>query len=66
VSELPKPYVSDYVGMDIRLAVNLTKMIQLSVVGQNLIKDHHTEFIPDNPPTKDVERSVYGKIVCRF
>jgi len=64
--ELPKPYVSEYIGLDVRLSWNMTKIIELSVVGQNLLQSHHTEFIPSSPKPKDIERSIYGKVICRF
>jgi iron complex outermembrane receptor protein len=66
VGELPDPYVSGYLGLDLRLAWKVIEPIELSVVGQNLASDHHTEFIPSSPATKDIERSVYAKLVCRF
>jgi iron complex outermembrane receptor protein len=66
IGELPKPHVSDYAGLDVRVGWRINKIIELSLVGQNLIKNAHTEFIPSNPAPKDIERSVYGKIACRF
>jgi iron complex outermembrane recepter protein len=66
IGELPEPYVSDYTGLDVRLSWRPHKMFELSVVGQNLMGKSHTEFIPDRPAPKDIERSVYGKIVCTF
>lgn len=64
--KLPEPYVSEYVGLDMRLSWTLTKMIELSVVGQNILQSHHTEYIPSSPAPKDIERSIYGKLICRF
>ncbi len=66
VGELPSPKVSGYVGLDIRLAWKLANRIELNLVGQNLVKSSHTEFIPSSKIAKDVERSVYMKVVCRF
>ena len=66
VGELPKPKVSGYVGLDIRLAWRLDKRIELNLVGQNLVKSSHTEFIPSSKIARDIERSVYVKVVCRF
>jgi len=66
VGELPKPKVSEYVGLDIRLAWKLDQRIELNLVGQNLVKSSHTEFIPSSLVAKDIERSVYAKVVCRF
>jgi iron complex outermembrane receptor protein len=66
VDNLPKPFVEKYAGLDMRLAWRIHKSLELSVVGQNLLQGNHTEFIPSSPPAKDIERSVYGKIACRF
>lgn len=66
VGRLPDPYVSEYAGLDVSLGIRLAKMVELNITGQNLLQDHHTEFIPSSPAPKDIERSVYGKIVCRF
>lgn len=65
IGELPQPYVSDYIALDIRLSWNLTKMIEISVVGQNILQSHHTEFIPSSPETKDIERGIYGKVIWK-
>jgi iron complex outermembrane receptor protein len=66
VGELSDPYVSDYIGLDLRLGWSVNKVVELSIVGQNLVDSGHTEFIPDSPATKDVERSIYGKILFTF
>jgi iron complex outermembrane receptor protein len=66
VSELPAPQVNEYFGLDLQVTVRVHKMIELNVTGQNLLQDHHTEFIPSSPAAKDIERSFYGKIICRF
>jgi iron complex outermembrane receptor protein len=66
ISKLSQPYVSDYIGLDVRLSWKVNKIIELSMVGQNLVKKSHTEFVPTSPAAKNIERSVYGKIACRF
>lgn len=66
VGELPEPYVSDYVGLDMQLWWKISKIIEVNVTGQNLLQEFHTEFIPDSPPAKSMERSVYAKLICRF
>jgi iron complex outermembrane receptor protein len=66
IGELPKPKVSEYVGLDIRLAWKLDRRIELNLVGQNLVKSSHTEFIPSSRKAKDIERGFYAKVVCRF
>ncbi|HEY1038501.1 MAG TPA: TonB-dependent receptor [Bacteroidia bacterium] len=65
VSQLPKPEVPYYMGLDFRIAWKPIKNIELSVVGQNLLDIRHREFIASTP-VREIERSIYGKIVCRF
>ncbi len=59
--------VSNYVEAGIRLAWQPTKRVEISVVGQNLLNNRHTEYVisKPNPPT-EIERSIYGKIICRL
>lgn len=52
-------YQPDYFSADARLAW-VTKNIEISLNGQNLWEEKHTEFIYVIP------RSVYGKVVVRF
>jgi iron complex outermembrane receptor protein len=66
VSKLSDPYVSDYTGLDIRLAWRIIDAIELNIVGQNLLQKSHTEFIPDSPYPKSIERSIYIKLVGRL
>ena len=65
VDQLPKPVVPYYVGLDVRIGLKLTKYLEFNIVGQNLLYDTHAEFIASTPPRK-IERSIYGKITCRF
>ena len=66
VDKLPKPYVQAYTGLDLRAAWNLCKTLELSIVGQDLLDKRHLEFIPASPAPRDMQRSVYGEIICRF
>lgn len=65
IDKLPKPDVSGYAGLDFRIAWKLNKIIELSVVGQNLLDSRHPEFVATTPP-REIKRSIYGKIVCRL
>jgi iron complex outermembrane receptor protein len=65
VGELPNQRVPAYATADARLAWQPTSAIELSVVGQNLFDPRHPEF--GTPATRrEVERSLYGKVTCRF
>jgi iron complex outermembrane recepter protein len=61
----PADPVGAYAELDVRLAWQLRPRIQLSLVGQNLLHDHHLEF--GLPLTgQKIERSVYGKATYRW
>jgi iron complex outermembrane receptor protein len=65
-------YVVSYTEMDARLGWKPKKNLELSIVGRNLLHDHHPEFLSLGPwrfsagEDSEVERGVYGKITCRF
>ncbi len=54
-----------YSELNLRLAWDGWRQVELSLVGQNLLHDHHPEFGP--PASRgEVERGVYGKIAWGF
>jgi iron complex outermembrane recepter protein len=55
------PITPDYITMDVRVAFALSRALQLSLVGQNLLDDQHPEF-----GSLEIERSVYAKLTARF
>jgi len=57
-----------YTGLDMRLAWQASRNIELSVQGRNLLKDRHTEFINIFPVTRayDIQRSALVQAVVRF
>jgi iron complex outermembrane receptor protein len=62
IDKLPEPYVPEYLSLDLRIEWKLSKAIEVNIVGQNLLDDHHPEFIPASPSAREIERSIYGKI----
>ena len=66
VDKLPEPYVPSYFGLDVRIGWMLSKKIELNLVAQNLLDNHHAEFIPASPSPREIERSIYGKATFRF
>ena len=68
VDNLRELGVSSYVSLDARVAWAPTKHWEISVVGQNLLDDRHSEFAPSIIPTQrtEVQRGVYGKVTFRF
>ena len=66
VDKLPEPYVPSYFGLDMRIGWMLSKTIELNLIAQNLLDNHHPEFIPASPSPREIERSIYGKISFRL
>ncbi|TLY78276.1 MAG: TonB-dependent receptor [Gammaproteobacteria bacterium] len=57
--------IPGYNELDVRLAWQAWKQLEISVDGRNLLHDHHVEFgAPDQRSA--MERSVYGKIAWGF
>ncbi|MEP6664608.1 MAG: TonB-dependent receptor, partial [Verrucomicrobiota bacterium] len=54
--------IPDYVSLNVRLGWRATDNLEFSVVGQNLVDRHHPEF----NLSREIERSVYGKVTWRF
>jgi iron complex outermembrane recepter protein len=64
---VPVP-IDDFHELDMRFAWRPTPALELSIVGQNLLKARHAEFRPDFVPAQSlqVERSVYLKAKYQF
>jgi iron complex outermembrane receptor protein len=57
VGSLPNPRVPAYAAVDARLGWNVSRDVQLSLSGFNLLNARHTEFISTSPARRDVRRS---------
>lgn len=57
--------IGSYSELDLRLAWQFTDALELSLVGKNLLDDHHVEFGPPEG-RGGIERSVYGKVTYGF
>ena len=66
VARLPHPRVASYHVMDFRLGWNATSNLELSLVGRNLLDRQHPEFGAQTSTSREVQRSVLGKITWRF
>ncbi len=65
-AQIPIP-IPSYTSLNTRLAWRPWKGLELSLVGQNLLQDHHAEFVGETFATlTEVERSVYGMIRFDF
>ena len=58
--------VPAYAELNLRLAWHLTKNLELSIVGQNLLHARHAEAGFPGPAREEITRAVYGKVVFRW
>ncbi|RLJ17032.1 hypothetical protein DJ031_14820 [bacterium endosymbiont of Escarpia laminata] len=59
--------IPSYTSLNTRLAWRPWEDLELSLVGQNLLQNHHAEFVGETFATQtEVERSVYGMIRFDF
>ena len=65
VTDIANQRVPAYGELDLRLAWKPTESLELSIVGQNLLHDHHPEFGALSS-RQEIERGVYAKILWRF
>jgi iron complex outermembrane receptor protein len=65
VGALPNPPVPSYVALNIRYGWHVTRALELSVSGQNLLDRRHPEFGAATTRS-EIERSVYAKARWTF
>jgi len=58
--------VPAYYELNVRLGWHPTRNLELSVVGQNLLHDHHPEYGFPGPTREEIQRSIYGKLTWQF
>jgi iron complex outermembrane receptor protein len=58
--------VPSYFELDTRLAWHAGERLELSIVGQNLLHNHHPEYGQPGPMRVEIQRSVYGKVAWRY
>ena len=63
VSHLPAQQVRAYSTADARFGWHISKKLELSVTGENLLQPHHGEFGHAPQANVLIERSVYAKLV---
>jgi iron complex outermembrane receptor protein len=63
-SALPDPRVAAYTELNSRLAWNISRELQVAIIGRNLLHDHHQEFMA--PQANAVPRSVFAELRWRF
>jgi iron complex outermembrane receptor protein len=65
VGPLPHPQVPGYAELNTRIAWDITKSLQLSLSGFNLLHARHEEFL-EVGTTTEVPRMVYAQVRVRF
>jgi iron complex outermembrane receptor protein len=58
--------VPSYFELDSRLAWHVTSQLELSLVGQNLLHQYHTEYGFPSPTREQIARSVFGRIAWGY
>jgi len=58
--------VPAYFELESRLAWHASDRLELSLVGQNLLHNHHPEYAFPDAARPEIERSVYGKVAWRY
>jgi iron complex outermembrane receptor protein len=59
--------VPSYTEADARLSWHATEWAEISVVGTNLLHDHHLEYVISSPnPRQEITRSVYAGVAIRW
>jgi len=68
VDSLPVQSVPSYTRLDTQLSWRLAERVELNLVGQNLLQDHHEEFsnFLQSINSSLVKRSAYAKITWQF
>jgi iron complex outermembrane receptor protein len=68
VDSLPVQPVPSYTRLDTQLSWRLAERVELNLVGQNLLQDHHEEFndFLQSVNSSLVKRSAYAKITWHF
>ncbi|HEY2781147.1 MAG TPA: TonB-dependent receptor [Steroidobacteraceae bacterium] len=58
--------VPAYFELESRVAWHASNRLELSLVGQNLLHNHHPEYAFPDASRPEIERSVYGKFAWRY
>jgi iron complex outermembrane receptor protein len=58
--------VPSYFELNLRIGWRPTKRLELSLVGDNLLHDHHPEYGFPDPTREEISRSVYGKVAWSY
>ncbi len=68
VDRLPAPQIAAYTRLDSQLSWHLAERVELRLVGQNLLRDHHVEFNDSlqSVNSSQVKRTAHAELSWRF
>ncbi|MBI3803130.1 MAG: TonB-dependent receptor [Nitrospirae bacterium] len=66
IDKLPSQAIKRYYNLDLHLGWHPTKWIELALVGQNLLDNHHPEFGGGSAGIAEIQRGVYGKVTAQW
>jgi iron complex outermembrane receptor protein len=71
VDNLPAYHIDSYFELEVHVSWQVTKNLEVSLTGQNLLHDQHPEFSPtyvntQNGQITEIPRSVFGKVTWKF
>jgi iron complex outermembrane receptor protein len=58
--------VPSYFELDSHLAWHAGDRLELSIVGRNLLHNHHPEYGLPGPMREEIQRSIYGRLAWRY
>jgi len=58
IDSLPSPPVPSYTELNARVGWRMSDTVELSLIGTNLLRDHHLEFVNSSLPPKEIRRAV--------
>lgn len=65
-SAMPVAEADGVVGLDLRLGWRPTSTLEVSLVGQNLLRPRHLYFAGEESGNVEIQRALYGKVTWRY
>ena len=66
LTALPHPVVPGYAELDAQIGWHVSPVLELSLVGQNLLHAHHPEFQLASPTREEYQRGAYFRLLWRY
>ena len=58
--------VPSYMDLNVRIGMQVSRNVELSIVGHNLLDDHHAEIGAPGANRVEIRRSVFAKVALRY